>query len=464
MSSHFKMPGAIALTLSLVVSTAAAQSLTFTTLGSEGTRSGSSGTSLSLLTSEDVATVTPINVGYSAESYAVHMNWNTLVGDGDGDAFYYENPLAKYVDALHPCSKSGDIKIRDLFISGADPIPTASGSTLRPAGVGAIRPGANVVPLISEAMIRSALDITPNLLNLNVDAITVDQKGSIYLSFEDQIMTSTGVVLNDGGIAMIPAWAILWAGCSVATVAPMSGGFILSEATMDAITANAMAADVFGGMIAGVSDVDGLEVDPRGGSIGVVLQGQQIAIPNLIFSGERLTGGAILSTNLGGDIAVINGFLMATPFGFGPTTGSQVGLNPVSPSILGKVGSLNGLALHDLPQRFIMDSTTPYLPSAGTLDVTVGGADPGALVLVLLGLGPVGAGGFQPSVPVMNPCFPEWFSVGFGIGPFAADVNGFLNLPLAYGGGVPAGMTVVFQSVSPKGSALGFSAPITIQF
>ncbi len=430
--------------------------LSFTTLGVENTLSGSSGSSLGTITPEDIAIVGPQTGVYSAETLLDHLNLNTLAGDGDGDAFYYEAPLAGRIDALEVCGASADFTARDVFFSTKLPLPCASGGVIEPGDVSGIRIGAGANPMIDDLQIRTALGISPNILSFDVDAVARDPSGALFLSFEQDVPILWGTqMLFDGGIAVIPASALTWADCMVTAVLPDAGFIAANENLINTMVVNASVADNVGNFIQVVFDVDGLELDPNGGTF----TSGSGTFPNLIFSGEYLTGGGILSTAAGGSIATINGIPMATAFGWGATDGTQVGLAP------GGVGSLDGLALTQPTCRFVMDSSTPFIPTPGPLNLAAGGADPGELVYVYARIYGVDVpGGFQPSVPAANPCFPEWYLWNTYLFSLPADALGIVDVTLPYGGGVPAGNNVVFQALTNKTAGWSLSAPITLQF
>lgn len=438
----------------------AQQSLTFTTFKNERTLSGSSGTILTSITPEDVAIVTPSSTLPSAEKFLSHMNRNTLAGDGNLDANHYASPLAMKVDALQICPPATGLPhtARELYISTRVAMPCAGGGVIDPGDVHGVAIGATMTPMIDDMQIRNALGITPNTPTFNVDAFTRDAAGAIYLSFEQDVPILLGTqMLLDGGVAMIPASALTWTGCAVTGVVPNSGLIAFNENFANLMVVNASVSDNTGNFVQVIFDLDGLEIDPNGGTFPI--PGTTLSAPNLLFSGEYLTGGGILSTAGGGSIAVINGAPMATPFGSGPTDGSQVGLFPFN------VGSLNGLALSSPTCRFITDTSTPVLTTPGPINFTAGGADPGAPVFFYARIfGASGPGSIQPSIAVPNPCFPEWFLFNTFLFSLPADGLGIASVTAFYSGGVPAGATVVLQAVTPKTGGLSLSAPLTYQF
>lgn len=453
--------GVTALALVVLSPFAGAQyQLTFTTLGTETTRSGSSGSSLATITPEDVAVVIPLApIFYSAETYADHLNWNTLAGDGDLDAFFYEIPLSGHIDALQICRTIASWHSpQDLYFSTKLPLPCAGGGVIEPGDVAAIKKDAVRETLIDDVQIRSALGIPNTVLSFDVDAIARGgSDGTIFLSFEEGMPILNGSdYLDDGAVAAIPGLFITNNVCDVNTVAANSGVVALPEWMMNFVVANANAADNSGNLVTSIGDLDGLEIDPNGGTFPSFSGGW--IFPNLIFSADTLSGGGILSTHSFGSIAFINGMPMATSFGSGITDGSQVGLDPVG------VGSLDGLALSTPTCRFILDSETPYLSGPGTLNFTAGGADPFQPVLFYATIfGVNSAGGYQPSLVKSNICFPNWYQWNFFLFAANADNLGIVNLSVLVGA-VPTGHTVVLQGLTQKSSAWSLSAPITIQF
>ena len=431
--------------------------LAFTTQGTETTRSGSSGSSLATITPEDIAIVEPVpGAPYSAETYADHLNWNTLAGDGDLDSFYYEGPLSGQIDALYFC---GYFSIRDLRISTKLPLPCAGSGIIEPGDVAAILPSGMAQHLIDDTQIRLAFDIPVSVLSFDVDAVWVDPYGHILLSFEEDMYIQGGsTLLKDGAVAWIQNIYLTWNwdDCRVVSVIPNTGQVALSEARVDSMCVNANAADASGAAVGSIGDLDGLTYDPTGGYF--TSDDGYPFLRDMLFCGERLTGGGILSTFGSGSIAEINLVPMATPFGFGATDGTQVGLDP------GSVLSLNGLDMADDACRFILDSSTPVLLTAGPLNITAGGADPFQPVLILVTVpGVSGPGGVQPSVVHNNPCLPEWYLHNIAFLVFS-DALGIVDLTAFYGGNAPPGSTIVLQGASPKSGIYALSLPITLQF
>ncbi len=453
-----------ALLTAMVGGTLSAQndSLMFTVLaksGPEFTLSGSSGTQLGILESQDVAIVRPNPAaGFSAEKFASEKNWQTLMGDGNGDALYYELPLFENIDAilaLHPTGT--DPKIRDIFLSPSVPVGVPCGRAIMPGDVAAIRPSGTIDFFITGPQIASALGMPDPA---NVDAIMKDGRGNICLSFEeDEFLLGGAVLLEDGGIAIIPNGAITYnADCTVNSVVAGSGFPLMFEPLVDAHVANSNYANPFGFMPGSIEDVDGLTEDPNGGSFNVVWAGVGYNIPNLWFTGEA-TPGAVISTAGGGTIAVMNGSPLGSVIA---STGPHVGLMPQPVG----VGSLNGLHRVIGPYcRFILDSPNVDLSAGPALtSLDWGGADPFANVLFFVRIPPRFGCFVANSTPVAPICFPEQMNVlSTGI-ILASDAAGFGSLPLGPAGGT--GVPAIIQAITNKPAlgGIGWSAPLTFEF
>ena len=181
---------------------------------------------------------------------------------------------------------------------------------------------------------------------------------------------------------------------------------------------------------------------------------------NLIFCGSNLTGAGILSTRLGGSIAVINGVMMGN--NAGPTTGAQVGL-VTAPN----VASLNGLALTSSGLiRFATETNPPRMLAAGTLNVEIA-AEPGtALVVLALALGVSGVGGVDASVPGGLLAFPDVYAVSplLSLVP-AADGAAMWAAPLpASLVAALTGLRVLFQAFGTSAAGVVVSTPSAVQF
>jgi len=470
-------------------------SLLFSPRGPEESRSGSGGTVLRILQPRSVANVTPQpGCNQSAEKFAPAIGWQTLIGDEDNDGDAHTPDLMRAIDAVlvkpyerDPNSqllvaRSSPVNWFDVYVSPKRAVGTfVSGAPgLRPgdcgtyvrtsaAGNGQVRYFIRAEQIITAFGIldpQTQQQIEPHQLNL--DAITVDGDRNIFLSFEDNHMlqvTVAGVVvllpLTDGGVAWLPpgAWTPNGRG-NVGTVMPMSGRIALSEFAVDGLVAAAGPADQAGACPSTIGDTDGLAIDPNGGGFTVNWNGVANVLPNLLFAGETLTGGCVLTTAAGGSIAVVNGCPLATACGAGAVTdGTAMGLNAS-----GTVNSLDGLvSLNHEPCRFVIGSSTP-LGLGGPIVVDIGTNLP--FPLVALGVG-FGTPPISPSIDFAawfanTQCFPELYNVTpVFLLPLGADGFGdFTASFTAVAPFVPGGL--LFQAAGIHGGSVHLSSPATI--
>lgn len=364
-----------------------------------------------------------------SKQFAPHLGYNMLVGDYDGDQIYHDPNLFGRIDALlRPRRKDGStisdpLSMRHLFFSPRDdvltihpPLAPPMSSNLLESDVGRILPGGRFELFLSEAHVRSAFGI-PNTDEVNLDAVCLHldpnwapEHQGIYLSFENTrvITIATGVfTVLDGAILRIPEDQIIWTVSAydgesllVQNVTPNSGQIILLEAEVDAMVLNSGVRDNAGNLCGTVVDVDGLTLPDAPGYFKS--KHAPGPIHHLWFSGYRMTGAGILSTELGGSIPTLNGVPMGNAVG--PTTGLQVGL--VTPN----VRSLDGLALTpDKLAHFVTDSPTPYPAAPGVIRVQIGGGAAVPGTILFWGLGVNALGGVDMGIPVAYAAFPEYF-------------------------------------------------------
>ena len=470
-------------------------SLLFSPRSPEETRSGSGGTVLRTLQPRAIASVTPRPGGnVSAEKYAPAIGWQTLVGDEDNDGDAHTPGLMGAIDAVlvkpyefDPANqafvaRTTPIDWLDVYISPKRRVGTfVSGMPgLRPGDCGTyVRTsgGGNgqVRHFLRAEQIINAFGIwDPQLQTplrpdqLDLDAIAVDQLGNIFLSFEDdhELRLVVGgavvtIILADGGIAWLPpgAWTPDSFG-NVATVTPMSGRIAFGEPGVDGMVIASSVTDQTGMCPTQIVDTDGLAIDPNGGTFTTVWDGVAVTLPDLLFSGETLTGGAVLSTMAGGSIATVNGSALAAPCGAGTITdGTQMGLSPS-----GVVDSLDGLAsLDQEPWRFVVGSSTA-IGLGGTITIDIGTNVP--FPMIWLGVG-VGTWPVSPSVDFRTwfpntRCFPELYNISPAttLVPVADGFGGFTASFTTFAPVVPGGL--VFQAAGVYSASVHLSSPATI--
>ena len=452
-----------------------AQDLLFTTLKKERTLMPLR-PSLHAVEPQDVMSVSPrapVVPGYTAEKFAPHDAWLTLVGDHDADARYWESSLSAQIDAI--CVVYGNPSygptMRDLFFSPARDVnsvlsanPALQGDVVR------VRPGGQFELFLSESRVRTAFSIaTPRI---NVDAFEYDAqppagqfpppgtRGMVYLSLErDHKMTVNcggaiqTLTVRDGAILASPVLGIDAKGAILGR-----GVLVATETEVGSMIFASSIADDSGAPVGRlIGDLDGLDLDPRPGAAPTFTNSCG-RFPHLKFSGEQLTGGGIVSTHGGGSVAFINGLSMGSA---ALTDGTHCGLRPIG------VGSLNGLETDYRACRLVTETQTPLVPGGSIANIEVGGAPPGSSVFLFLSssIAPCPVAGIAASIPWPNTCFPELMVPIAGgavpLGPAAVDGTQAINF--AWAGG--AKVCAVWQAVvvSPAG-AIQLSTPIQQEF
>ena len=359
--------------------------------------------------------------------------------------------------------------VRDLYFSPA--MDTTSALSVAPGtaqmgDVIRVATGGQFELFLLENRVRAAFNINGRI---NIDAVDYDAtghaeqnpqpggSGMIYFSLEqDHQMTVScgGAVINgvirDGAILAVQVLGFDALGAVLGM--PV---LVAREAHVSAMVAASGIANHTGAAVNSIRDTDGLTLDDRTGA--GLFNNVCGTFPNLLFSGERLTGGGVVSTNAGGTIAQVNG----APLGSAVVTdGDLVGLQPAA-------GSLNSLELERKLCHFVTESPTPDSPSGTISTIEIGGADPGAPLWLLVSASVAGcpAGGLPGFLPFSNPCFPEL------IAPLAPGV---LALPVAAADGtqqfsfaVPAvasDVCLVWQAVTVTGGVPALSTPIVIHY
>ena len=376
---------------------------------------------LSHLAPNGVGMVTPVSGSPSKGfKFAPLVAWNTVVGDEDGDGDYFDSNLFDKIDALQikvgPPTRMKDM--RKLYFSVSGEIgDSVSGVMVRPADIVRVMPDGLNELFITADLICQAFGMNCSYASvLNVDALTfkppeAGDPGGIYLSFEESRDISIGAgsyLVEDGAILCIPGSAITWAADqTVAAVTAGGGQIVLMEVdaflSTNIVVDNSGVADFLGNHPTTIGDLDGLEIDPAGGKF----HSEWGMYHHLMFCGETLTGGGVVSTEPNpagaiGSIARVNGALLASPAPQ-PTTGSRVGLAGAS------VGSLNGLALGSSNLvHYVTDTDYPESPSPN-VQILVGSEFSGLHYLAAAYIPAGSSATVAPSTIYSNPGFPDFF-------------------------------------------------------
>lgn len=431
--------------------------------GYQSTLSGSSGTLLRHLDRRDLAVIAPAPLA-SAETFLTHANFDVMHGDKNCDGVYFDNNTGYAIDAVTLCQNVPDPKMHNVYVSFVDDIGAPGmPPVIEDGDIVSLRINGAHQKLISEAQIRSAMGISPND-DVDVDAFCMLEDGTLVFSFEEDHIVLGGFLLEDGGVAMIPSYALFYGGgdnCSVDDSSPNSGAIVLGEGNVDLLVATSGISDATGSAVVTIRDLNALTVDEAGGGAGLTVQvpstGAVIVLPDLIFNGSNLGGSGVVSSALGGSIAQLNGQQLgqAAPL---PTDGLHMGMVPGSAPTVRTLSGLCVLRNDSNALRFVLD-TNSALPSAGsTLRLDWGGADPGAALQIFAKIGMPGACNAQASVPIGNPGFGYWFTSAGGpalpLGVVAAGPMGFGSLAAPFAGPL-VGIPVTFQAVTKKMSKPG---------
>jgi len=409
---------------------------------------------------------------FSSKAWLPRVSSNVVLGDHDGDGNFDERQQFGGIDALvHPRDKNGArvrIDKTRLFFSPRSGEPTLFGPAFQPADIGRVLPGGFVERFLTAGQVHAAFGI-PNNVAVDVDAAALHltpNGGSVYLSFEGaHAITVAGlgvVVVGDGAIVRIPPAAITWTlspwdgAAIVDTVVPLSGQLVLAESQVDTRVANSGIRDAAGAAVTTIGDLDGLTLDPQGGTF----QSPWInaPIPHLWFCGENLTGAGIVSTAGGGSIPALNGVPLGSPVA---TDGKQVGLY-TTPS----VGSLDGLAVsRGGVSHLSLDTADTTIPGPGALRLEIGGAPLPPTLMLDLGCNLPSC--IDPFVAALADDFPALYPLNFGpivpvvggCGSFVLPVSPAMHLVLQ-------GQTVEFQVwyFDPAAARLHISNPAKVTF
>ena len=431
--------------------------------GYQNTLSGSSGTLLRQLDRHDLAVIAPGPLS-SAETFLTHANFDVMHGDKNCDGVYFDKNTGYAIDAVTLCQNVPDPKMHNVYVSfvtdiGAPGLPPA----IEDGDIVSLRIGGAHQKLISEGQIQNAMGITPND-DINIDAFCMLEDGTLVFSFEEDHIVLGGALLEDGGVAMIPSYALFYGGgddCTVDDSSPNSGAIVFGEGNADFLVASSGISDASGAAVVTIGDLNALTVDEAGGGTGIMVQvpstGAVIVLPDLLFNGSNLDGSGVVSSALGGSIAQLNGQLLGQPAPL-PTDGLHMGMVPGTASTVRTLSGLCVLRNDSDALRFVLD-TNSALPSVGsTLRLDWGGVDPGAPMQIFAKIGVPGACNAQASVPIGNPGFGYWFTsagvLPLSLGVMGGGPMGFGSLAAPFAGPL-LGIPVTFQAVTKKTGYLG---------
>jgi hypothetical protein len=455
----------------------------------ERTLSGSAGTVLRFLYPNEVAHIewsapcTSI-AGQSAEKWTPRTCFQTMAGDEDGDAQWWEPGLFGTVDALLDATTVStavySANARTIFFSPSLAMGTGLSGLpgLRPGDVGRIvRKGivleGQVDYFMRQEHFNSALGLAAGT-PIDVDAIAFAPNFGVFFSLDADtpaLLSCGPTLVRDGAILCVPASAITYTpNMHVAAVLPNSAVVVYTEAQVDAMVVNAQLTDRNGNCLTNAIDTEALEID-RNGVVHVISPcvGTLLQVPDLMFTTETMTGAGVCTTAGGGSIYNAPCGRAARSCGTGPTLGSQMGVQPTS-ATLGVPSFINALTLTRTlryamePQQHVVNVPPIGLP-VGSQAVDL--SSPWPINFIFWTPGASAANTATPSatnpfaVPLTFPDFypfPTYWS-------FAVTApSGFASWPMLP---IPPGFVgnVVFQSLAfPPGGSWELSTPITVEF
>ena len=264
------------------------QGLLFAPLGAELSNQSATLAGITHVNGNEVQHVVPLAAGPTSAAFAPRQCHEVMLGDGDLDGLYFEPTLYGAIDALLPAVDNPNTALagmplispitpnaRNVWFSPAARTTSVAGPPLHQAELGRLLPGGVLERFLTRAQLYSAFGI-PNNVTVNIDAAALDATQALYLSFEDPVMITTtahgAVVVDDGAILAIPVTAITWGSSTfddayvINMVVPGSGLIIRTEPEVDMLVAASGIRDNAGALVATIGDLDGLEIDPAGGT------------------------------------------------------------------------------------------------------------------------------------------------------------------------------------------------------
>lgn len=444
----------------------------------ETSLSGSNGTSLQSLLPNEIHHLEYSNgpcSSLSAEKWSPRTCFHTMAGDENSDAMYWNPTLFGSIDALcegMSMTPIGGSNPRTVFFSPSVAMQTgvSAPNMLRPGDVARIvRNGAGdgqVEYFLNRDDLNIALGL-PLATPLDVDAVAWSPNYGVLFSLDADYVINTPcgpMLLQDGGVGLIPAWAITWTpDLRVAATAPNSAVVAYSEAAIDACVVAANVTNRFGACLTQGIDLEALEIDWSGaGSTAFPCPGAVAVVPDVIFSVETGTGASVLTTAGGGAIHANTCTVMGRSCGSGPTLGMQSGIQPTSATV-GAPSYVNALC-GTWTLRYSLQARQPVLNSSpsglplGATQFDINSPAPWNFIFVTFA--PSGINAVPTSVagfPFSLLGFPDYYPVNtfYNLFPTIGGTCTFPSFP------IPPNFPVklLFQSVGIVNGQVEFSTP-----
>ena len=443
----------------------------------EATVSGSGGTVLAQLLPNEICRFSPTSVTCptaSAEKWLPRTAAHVMAGDEDGDGVYYNPSIFGPIDALLSVPNAAGIggqNQRTVYWSVSQPMGmNISATPFRPGDVARIvRNGVGegqVEHFIRQEMIVQALGMPAGSL-VDVDAIAFGPNYGVFFSLDQDTLAITDcgpTLVRDGDVLCIPPYGLTYtADLRIASVVPSVAVVVYDENQMDAFTANAQVTDRFGACVPNAVDVESLEIDYTGPTTAVTsCVGITLPVPTLVFSTETGTGASLLTTAAGGQIHNTPCGPAGRSCGFGPTWGTQLGIQPAS-ALVGAASHVNALTFartcHNVlePQQHVMNVFPLGAPAgANAIDY----ASEFTFNVALIEIVPPTVPWSIPALPWSQFCFPDLYapSITVHAWPLFGTFGSFpmVAIPPAWSG------KVLYQNVGFGAGTFELSTPCVI--
>lgn len=445
----------------------------------EQSLSGSGGTVLRFLRPNEIAHIQGGGIApcvVSAEKWMPRTCAQTMAGDENADGDFWNPAIFGAIDALcDGMSMSpvlGFANQRRVFWSVSAPLGNAVSATpFRPGDVARIVRDTGgfegqVEHFMRQEQFNVAIGLAP-ATPIDVDAIAWSPNHGVFFSLDADTPAALAcgpALVRDGDLLCVPPWAITWTpDFRVASVLPNSAVRVLTEAQFDAFVANSGVTDRFGTCINTAVDLESVEIDwSTPGTAIVGCAGLVVNVPDFIFTTETMTGASILTTAGGGTIW--NGLCVPSgrSCGFGPTPGSQTGIQPAG--LIGAPSYVNALATtftnrHVIEPQQHVQNLFPFGAPFGATQVDY--YSPFALNLALIEFVFPPVPGSITVAPVWSPtCFPDLYAPTLNIYWFPVWGN-FGSFPMP---AIPGWFTgkLLFQNVG-FGGTFELSTPAIVE-
>jgi hypothetical protein len=411
----------------------------------------------------------------SAEKWAPRTCFQTMAGDENGDGEYWNPMLFGAIDALAVPQlgyNGSSHNPRSVFWSPAAPLgPSISAMPLRPGDVGRITVGGQVEYFMSREQFNSALGV-PSDTAIDVDAIAFQVGLGVYFSLDEDLIAHGACgpndLMRDGDVILIPDSAITWPSLNgldyrVLNVSPNSAVAVIREGQFDAMLVQSQISDRNGAAVTTAVDLESLDVyTGLGAQITMVnpCGSLFVPVPDFVFSTSTMTGGGLLTTLAGGQVAYGGCGPLAYQYPI-VQNGARIGLQASASQ--GPASYVNGLAFGST-RRFVLEPQSHQLNygMAGGPPTTVYIGSSFPLVWTFIDFASPTVSSSVTFAPLLSPnCFPDWYINLNMLWAATPITNGFGSFTTPT---IPVGWSgkLLFQSCALSGTDIEFSTPMVI--